>query len=599
MSGVELAGLALAVLPLLVSAIEHYDDILKPLRAYRGFSSKLKRLNDDLTVQRTIFRTECLLLLAPVSTSTTAQAMLSDPRHEAWESVTLERVLNERFGPLASSCQLVVKRINAHLKSIAEVLSKIIDVTSLPHDAPTSIRKEWKKIFGSRLKFSFTEGDVNRSVLELAASIGTFRALSGQIDRLRRNTTLLDTQSQRPNASLEPIEEIRLVGQRSLELYRGLCKACRKHQEHPARLQIPIVHRFEKKAGNTSQSLRVIQYDMTYKMSLAVSHVNNCQVVLVGGEDIAGSQVLPEGSASIMRQGNVVEGRDSSFSIELVGPARVTGPEPDASGTSSAPVQEQQTKQTSQLDLCIALATRAPGVTLQPSETRLRMLDQEVRLQLKRADDAQHQMDFALSDLFDTLPPARHRPRLPTWQRLYLARHLVLMVLQLHSTPWLHIPINSNNIRIDTASKSTSKGPYRDAKLLIDVNIGERAKSWEPVKCHQARARNTVLFNLGIMLLELAYCDTFKTLRANVDQTALVQGAADQDEYIAELLLDDVAIDMGAEYCTATRKLLDCDFGAGRDLNDLQLQSRIYADIVERLKDLEDGFRRLQCGPGA
>lgn len=41
MSGIEAAaGLVLGVLPLVISAIEHYDDMLRPFLSYRNFTSR-------------------------------------------------------------------------------------------------------------------------------------------------------------------------------------------------------------------------------------------------------------------------------------------------------------------------------------------------------------------------------------------------------------------------------------------------------------------------------------------------------------------------------------------------------------------------------
>ena len=60
MAGFEAVGVVLGVLPLIVSAVEHYDDALKPIVRYRHFSSKSKQFHRELDTERTIFRTECV-----------------------------------------------------------------------------------------------------------------------------------------------------------------------------------------------------------------------------------------------------------------------------------------------------------------------------------------------------------------------------------------------------------------------------------------------------------------------------------------------------------------------------------------------------------
>ena len=74
----EAIGIILGVLPLLISAVEHYDDVLRPFIRYRTFISKAQQLHDEVETERTIFRTECQLLLAAVADQDVAIKMLHD-----------------------------------------------------------------------------------------------------------------------------------------------------------------------------------------------------------------------------------------------------------------------------------------------------------------------------------------------------------------------------------------------------------------------------------------------------------------------------------------------------------------------------------------
>ena len=53
---------------------------------------------------------------------------------------------------------------------------------------------------------------------------------------------------------------------------------------------------------------------------------------------------------------------------------------------------------------------------------------------------------------------------------------------------------------------------------------------------------------------------------------------------------------MGSSYSKIVKKLLQCDFGCGDDLNEPELQASYYKEVVCELDRLEQGFRELQLG---
>ena len=175
MSGVEVAGLALAILPLMVSAVDHYDRLLDSFRTYRCFSSKVKRLTDDLNIQRTIFRTECLLLLAPITTRASAQSMLDDLRNEKWNSVAIDLKLSQHFDYLNATCKIVIAQVIEHLKIVSTKISQL-----------TAADNVGSKGLGVRLKFSISGSGLKQCMTDLTKSNEAFRTLSAQIDRLKQ-----------------------------------------------------------------------------------------------------------------------------------------------------------------------------------------------------------------------------------------------------------------------------------------------------------------------------------------------------------------------------------------------------------------------------
>lgn len=62
MSGIEIAGIGLAILPLLISAAEHYNDASTPFQRYRKYNDHVKSFQTKLDVERASFCDLILLL---------------------------------------------------------------------------------------------------------------------------------------------------------------------------------------------------------------------------------------------------------------------------------------------------------------------------------------------------------------------------------------------------------------------------------------------------------------------------------------------------------------------------------------------------------
>ena len=126
MSGVEAVGLLLGIVPLLVSAIEHYEDVLRPIRRYRAYGSKSQRFCDELETQRNVYQAECQLLLGEFVGPDTAREMLCNPQHPSWREPILSKSFESRLGSLGPTCLSVVSRINSSLKEIDQKFQGLI-----------------------------------------------------------------------------------------------------------------------------------------------------------------------------------------------------------------------------------------------------------------------------------------------------------------------------------------------------------------------------------------------------------------------------------------------------------------------------------------
>ncbi|KAL8886111.1 MAG: hypothetical protein Q9215_006135 [Flavoplaca cf. flavocitrina] len=70
-TGIETAALALAVLPSVISALEHHNDGLTPVKNFFRYKGLIKELVDDLKLQTLLLRNTCEQLLTGVVESDT------------------------------------------------------------------------------------------------------------------------------------------------------------------------------------------------------------------------------------------------------------------------------------------------------------------------------------------------------------------------------------------------------------------------------------------------------------------------------------------------------------------------------------------------
>jgi hypothetical protein len=107
MAGVEAAGFVLGVLPLMISAAEHYEDVFRPFKRYRKFATELDQYQQQLGTQKTIFRNECRLLLATLTNRLTAKEMLREGKHPSWGDPDLNESSLYSLGTLGRPARIL------------------------------------------------------------------------------------------------------------------------------------------------------------------------------------------------------------------------------------------------------------------------------------------------------------------------------------------------------------------------------------------------------------------------------------------------------------------------------------------------------------
>ncbi|RYP03128.1 hypothetical protein DL765_010584 [Monosporascus sp. GIB2] len=192
-------------------------------------------------------------------------------------------------------------------------------------------------------------------------------------------------------------------------------------------------------------------------------------------------------------------------------------------------------------------------------------------------------------------------------------------LMNFYSTPWLTQANLGHNVRyinlapaamttsaVDSFSAASSQqleGPYFMMRVndnssagqtvgkMSTTNVGETVRESEFIG-----ARNKLLFNYGILLLEIGFGRPWHQLKQTVARTA--EGGL-SDYRAAEKLAQLLVRQMGLAYPKIIKKCLGCDFGLGEtDLDNEDLQRRFVDDVVLGLQRLRENMRQMNLDPG-
>ena len=119
MSGVEAAGLALAVFPILLSALENYRETAEVVSDWWRFKRKWLRCKRDIEYHQIAFASNLEQLLLPlVCDDDQINSLMSDPGGAGWHQEALNAKLRDR---LPNAFEAYMNSIH----EISEVMSKL------------------------------------------------------------------------------------------------------------------------------------------------------------------------------------------------------------------------------------------------------------------------------------------------------------------------------------------------------------------------------------------------------------------------------------------------------------------------------------------
>jgi hypothetical protein len=181
-------------------------------------------------------------------------------------------------------------------------------------------------------------------------------------------------------------------------------------------------------------------------------------------------------------------------------------------------------------------------------------------------------------------------------ERIRIAKHLAVAVLQFQATPWMERLWNSKEVLVSSRVGDSNSIRQGVDGLFLDVSIknplGPPARS--NAFPSRTLVRNALLFNLGVMMLELACQRSLHELRKKEDLDQ--HEDRNTDYFTADRIRHQASTNLGPRYAEAARKCLQCDFGIGhgRNLDKTKLQKKFYQDVICVLEELDKAFREFK-----
>ncbi|KAF2651954.1 hypothetical protein K491DRAFT_696015 [Lophiostoma macrostomum CBS 122681] len=618
MSGLEVAGVCLGVLPILLEAIKAYSSVSRSLRVFRHCSSELKSIEKQFLIRRGIFRNECCLLLRLVGDDGAAKDMIDNEADERWKDEQLDARLGAALKDNILLCRIAIEASKDAIDDLQEELHKF-DLFVESRIGGESIRSTIRRLRAAA-RITLDKSKYERILANLRdhnADLTQLRSHFGELQQ-QRDCTERDSLNRKSPFRGGTIRTA------SLKLYEALCSAwcCEDadHDGHNAKLcleaeveeevrldlaiscqqtrrQSPDSFVVEPPIWLTVQSVRINTVDCRADLIRVGSQ--SIKRGLQDDEDIPFTTIEPSTTPTLptrrIRLSTVCKKRVRFEKANRDEHAvHFTDDYTDKiSAAISETMRHPSMSQINTKDICRYFKQGIHPCTESATRHCLGYLDspnmyrhvfyfqERVMAQTHRHPRSDRGPLFSISDLLRE----RDEDSLTIVDQLKLAHRAALAVVQFNSTPWLatnwrlkDIYFGNCNTFDDVALKTlhlTSQLSTVSEKQQPSMEGVEAAGTvFSEEDCYGIN--NTTIFFLGVALLELAYWKPLEAL--SVD--------GDPHEILTARRIAARPTKLGPKYQNITRKCLSCDFGVGNDLAKEELQAAVYGDVVAPLEKM-------------
>ncbi|KAM6528940.1 hypothetical protein FALCPG4_009893 [Fusarium falciforme] len=653
MSGVELiVGAVLGSIPIAIEVYDRSDRVFEVFSAFKQFPREASILDARLGVQRTIFRNNAIHLLTAITRDREGilEAINSPTSVGERLNLAMAPVYRNRIDALQESfesCARTAEQVRSSLQVICSQSNDFLaEVGERQGDISTS---EWLKHVKTRFRLALSKPKMKEAITELRELNRDFSLITEQIIKhLQQISDEGDSKkpsTRRPAKSLNVLQRYHRVRYASKALYSTLQVrwSCSTHQYHSFDVRIVDCDcGYGNGKANAASSRYVtcelaVTHDDSSSPSKGPLHLEIQQACDSDDEE-------PQQRAADTSVHQLTQVLETSADRLKVG----------VSTSNKSRVQKfigrfRREKQSVTVAIDNASTPQLPNLAQSISDFHLS--DQSTQLSTSFSTDLSLIDDLcktayngvaccsdrsflgswngphaewfcvpaalssecggsrALSDIIKWIAEEPVLRSLPRPILVELAGNVAEGIMQFYSTPWLVSSDLGQNVRYFGPNSSGStfihlKGPYfmtrfkspQGKKSLPQPST--EGSSAEGItlyrKVHFLEVRNELLFNFGILMLEIGYARPWHELKQAV--TATHRHLSDYK--IAEKLAGQLVNQLGLTYPKIIRKCLGCDFGLGEtDMDNEDLQRRFLEDVVAGLQQLRDYMAEMNIAP--
>ncbi|EEU45284.1 uncharacterized protein NECHADRAFT_80816 [Fusarium vanettenii 77-13-4] len=653
MSGVELiVGAVLGSIPIAIEVYDRSGRVFEVFSAFKKYPREVSILDAKLSVQRTIFRNNAINLLNTVTKdqASVLEVVNRPASAAARRDLTMAPVYRNRIDALGESFRSCAQTAEQIQHSLQVLCSQSDDFRAQIGERQDDIStSEWLKHVKARFRLALGKPKMEEAITELRELNRDFGLITEQI--IKHLQQVSDGDSERKFATRRPAKSLNVLQQyyrsryTSKALYSTLQMQwnCSTHQYHSFDVRIIDADRGKSNGKAKAISSRyvtcelAVTHDDSSSPSKGPLHLEIQQACESDDEELEQraadtrvyqlTQVL-ETSADRLKV-EVSTGKKSRVQ-KFIGRFRKEKQSVavafDNASTPQLPNLAQSMSDFHLSDHSTQLSTS--------SSTDLPLIDDVCKTAynsvaccndrsflgswngphaewfcVPAALSSQYGGSMALSDIIMWISEEPVLRSLPRPILVELAGNVAEGIMQFYSTPWLVSGDLGQNVRYfgPNALNSTSirlKGPYFMARLknkkgkgLLQppqaaVSSGEGITLYRTVRFLEAR--NELLFNFGILMLEIGFARPWYELKQAVTATL----GKLSDYKIAEKLAGQLVNQLGLTYPKIIRKCLGCDFGLGEtDMDNEDLQRRFLEDVVAGLQELKDYMTEMNIAP--
>ncbi|KAG8531243.1 uncharacterized protein KY384_004601 [Bacidia gigantensis] len=484
-----------------------------------------------------------------------------------------------------------------NIKADSKALARILKAEKKECKCSDSPTHDWTENFYTRIKFAFSESRLEQRYIVLRDLVADVKAYclphpltEGSVGKVRGSTL---------GTHLNKIQDLRNTGEASQGVYSALTKACDKHIKHQAHfcveVQTPDAASFEVEftlaftSGNTHHLpqwivIRTALNNLVRpgEAAFQCSEINGNQKRRLGN---TGDESDPESQRKKKKKGKQVRLR--------LGTAAAC-----SNCTLPVPIGQKTYEIIAKGNLCDLMRSWHQSSD-DVSSTTFVLADicgQKTFLNPGKPPSHHRSLKpMSLREVIALIAQGDHRRLFTVNQRLKLARTISLAFLRYYPTSWGHACWESNNISFFDVNETTPEQPIQLTSPHLQTTICESDAVSKPdlgSTPELSGVRNSSLFKLALLYLEIAYSQSWETLIR--DNYSRHNPHGDYTEYdLAMRLAKGTDSGMPVRFHKIIEQLIACDFAQGFDLVSEDLQAAVHRDVTSQLEELEESLRRL------